>query len=231
MHKTSGLPVPASPNPHVYTVQVADVMAQAKREGLDILTVPINHSAVATLDGSDLQEASSQHYASTVLAALKPLRVRSLAFGDARSQASRKWREKAFCGRPFPPKYPCRFPIFGVPDDELFARLWAEEGIIVKVSHVKVTDPGNGGGAVCLAVGDVLDQALVARLPKKGAGVFFVGERREVHTHLHYHEEVGNTKRKGRVSAASSVSFSSSSSSSDTSDTGSSTSESCSSSD
>lgn len=226
--------MPVYANPDVRTIQVANVMAQAKREGLDILTVPINDSVTATLGGSDPLEASSHHYASTVLAALKPLRVRSLAFGDARSQASRNRREKAFYERPFPPKYPCRFPIFGVPEDRLFARLWAEDGITIKVSHVAVGDPGNGCGAEGLAVGDVLDQTLLACLPRKGAGVFFLSERREVHTHVHYHEDVGNSTRKGRMPAATSMPLSSSSGSSrssDTSDTDSSTSESSSSSD
>lgn len=61
--------------------------------------------------------------------ALKPLRVKGLAFGDLHLQELRSWREDIFSGT-----YPCEFPLFNVPYKELLSRLWAETGVTLKVS-------------------------------------------------------------------------------------------------
>ncbi|CAN0540164.1 unnamed protein product, partial [Ectocarpus sp. 8 AP-2014] len=52
-------------------------------------------------------------------AALKPLRVKALAFGDLHLQELKSWREDVFSGA-----YPCEFPLFEVPYEELLSRLW-----------------------------------------------------------------------------------------------------------
>lgn len=64
-----------------------------------------------------------------IKAALKPLRVKGLAFGDLHLQELRSWREDTFSG-----SYSCEFPLFGVPYEDLLSRLWAETGVTLKVT-------------------------------------------------------------------------------------------------
>ncbi|CAN0310557.1 unnamed protein product, partial [Ectocarpus fasciculatus] len=44
--------------------------------------------------------------------------VKSLAFGDLHLQELKSWREDVFSG-----SYPCEFPLFEVPYEELLSRL------------------------------------------------------------------------------------------------------------
>lgn len=185
--------------------QVTDVLQQAKREGFDILTIPLKLSATTPKGARNIPKHDTKHYepesyAKTVLAALKPLRVKSLAFGDLHLQDLRQWREAAFSGGTG--GYPCRFPIFGVPHDQLLSRLWAENGITVKVSHVspEVMSTQSEAEGTKLAVGDVFQSSFVSRLPE---GVDVMGENGEFHTHVYHHEEV--RKRRGVRAAASSA--------------------------
>lgn len=141
------------------------MILQAQREGLDILAIPLGDNTAST--GQD-------SYAAAVLTSLKPLRVKSLAFGDLHLRDIRKWRENAFGET-----YPCQFPIFGVSYDELLRRLWAEEGISVRVSSVSPEHKFTEG----LTVGRVFDMNLVKDLPP---GVDTMGENGEFHTHVHY---------------------------------------------
>lgn len=149
------------------------MLKQARHEGLDILVVPLAENTPQAMGtGGSGRDA----YAATVLAALKPLRVKGLAFGDLALQDLRARREEVFAG-----VYPCRFPIFDVPYEELMRSLWEEEGITVRVSSVSPEFVLVGG----LRVGRVYDQALISDLPDD---VDPMGDRGEFHTHVHHHE-------------------------------------------
>lgn len=147
-------------------MQIADVLVQARHEGVDLLAVPLGGGTGPYPDS----------YAVTLKAALKPLRVKSLAFGDLHLEELRSWREDTFSGA-----YSCEFPLFEVPYEELLPRLWAEEGVTLRVCSVSPDHMGLQG----LAVGDVYCEAFVEGLPE---GVDVMGENGEFHTHV-YHEE------------------------------------------
>lgn len=148
-------------------------MKQAEYEGLDILTIPLGGSRKETSD------PGRHAYVDAILDALKPLRVKGLVFGDLHLRYIREWREKAFSG-----VYPCRFPLFNVPYEELLRKLWKEEGITVRVSSVSHEFALTKG----LSVGRIYDQALISDLPDE---VDPMGERGEFHTHVHHHERQG----------------------------------------
>lgn len=143
-------------------------MSQAQHEGVDLLTVPLGGGTGPYPDPYDV----------TLKAALKPLKVKRLAFGDLHLQELRSWREQAFSGA-----YSCEFPLFEVPYEELLSRLWAEDGVSIRVCSVSPEFRGLAG----LAVGDVYCTAFVKGLPE---GVDLMGENGEFHTHV-YHAASG----------------------------------------
>eukprot|EP00903_Cladosiphon_okamuranus_P019574 g18002.t1 len=147
--------------------KITDVIEQAQHEGVDILAVPLGGGTGPYPDA----------YSVTLKAALKPLRVRGLAFGDLHLQELRSWREDTFAG-----SYSCEFPLFGVPYEDLLSQLWAETGVTLKVSSVSTDHQGLEG----IKVGDVYCQAFVKRLPE---GVDLMGENGEFHTHVYHHDE------------------------------------------
>lgn len=154
-------------------MQIVDVIEQARREGIDLLAVPLGGGTGPYPDA----------YAVTLKAALKPLLVKSLAFGDLHLQELRSWREDAFSGA-----YPCEFPLFKVPYEELLGRLWAEPGVTLRVSSVSPDHGGLGD----MSVGDVYSEDFVKRLPE---AVDDMGENGEFHTHVYY-EGDGEGKKK-----------------------------------
>lgn len=141
------------------------MLTQARHEGVDLLSVPLGGGIGPYPDA----------YAVTLKAALRPLKVKRLAFGDLHLQELRSWREDAFSGA-----YLCEFPLFEVPYEELLSRLWAEDGVMIRVSSVSPDFEGLAG----LSVGDVYCDAFVRGLPK---GVDLMGENGEFHTHVYHH--------------------------------------------
>ncbi|CAN0225542.1 unnamed protein product, partial [Hapterophycus canaliculatus] len=99
--------------------KITDVLEQAQRAGVDLLAVPLGGGTGPYPDA----------YSVTLKAALEPLRVKGLAFGDLHLQELRSWREDTFSGA-----YSCEFPLFNVPYEDLLPRLWAETGVTLKVS-------------------------------------------------------------------------------------------------
>ncbi|CAM9955392.1 unnamed protein product, partial [Sphacelaria rigidula] len=147
---------------------ITDVLLQARREGLDVLVVPLRKEFGPTL----------QSYKTTMLAALKPLRIKCLAFGDLHLQDLRAWREQTFGAA-----FPLKFPVFGVPYDELLSKLWTEiqNGVDIRVSAVSPNLAGTEG----LEVGRVYDESFIKGLPQ---GVDIMGESGEFHTHVSHCE-------------------------------------------
>lgn len=151
-----------------HSAQITDVMLQAQHEDLDVLVVPLRKEYGPTC----------QSYNATLMAALKPLRIKCLAFGDLHLQDIRAWREQTFAG-----EYPLKFPIFGVPYEDLLSRLWAEveRGIDIRVSSVRPNLTGTEG----MEVGSVYDKVFIAGLPET---VDIMGENGEFHTHVSHCE-------------------------------------------
>ncbi|CAM9632132.1 unnamed protein product [Discosporangium mesarthrocarpum] len=160
--------------------KITDIMEQAKAESLDLLAVPLRGGEATTATGP---------YVAAVFDALRPLNVQGLAFGDLHLEDIRSWREETFSGA-----YPCRFPLFGVPYDDLLGRLFAMEGITVRVTSVMEGFKGVGG----LEVGKMFDSALVdalTRAAEEGTGtVDRMGENGEFHSHV-YHDQVDGVNR------------------------------------
>lgn len=149
------------------------MLLQAQHEKVDILAVPLGGGSGPYPDA----------YSVTLKAALKRLRVKSLAFGDLHLQELRSWREDTFLGT-----YPCEFPLFNVPYEDLLRTLWEEKGVTLKVSSISPDHEGLEG----LAVGDVYCKAFAESLPE---GVDIMGENGEFHTHV-YHDLKMEERRK-----------------------------------
>lgn len=113
-----------------------------------------------------------------MLAALKPLRIKCLAFGDLHLQHLRSWREQTFGAA-----FSLKFPVFGVPYDELLSSLWKEiqNGVDIRVSAVSPNFAGTEG----LEVGRVYDRSFIEGLPQ---GIDIMGENGEFHTHISHCE-------------------------------------------
>lgn len=155
--------------------QIADVITQAQREQVDMLAIPLKCGA----------DPKALSYTEAVLAALKPLRVGGLSFGDLHLEEIRVWRERAFSAT-----YPCNFPLFGVPYEELLAQLWKEQGVRIRLCSVSPDHPQ----AANLAVGEEYNQEFVKTLPP---GVDLMGENGEFHTHVyHLDAEVDKVRHK-----------------------------------
>ncbi|CAM9476160.1 unnamed protein product [Ectocarpus sp. 6 AP-2014] len=152
--------------------KITDVLEQARQEGVDLLAVPLGGGSGPFPDA----------YSVTLKAALKPLRVKALAFGDLHLQELKSWRQDVFSGA-----YPCEFPLFEVPYEELLSRLWEEiaAGVTLKVSSVSTDHEGLEG----ISVGDVYCEAFVKRLPDI---VDAMGENGEFHTHVYHNRGKGD---------------------------------------
>ncbi|CAM9632568.1 unnamed protein product [Choristocarpus tenellus] len=145
-------------------------MLQAKHEGLDLLVVPLKGGEATTPMGP---------YVTTVLDALRPLRIEALYFGDLHLEDIRGWREDTFSKI-----YPCRFPLFGVPYNDLLGRLFSMVGFSIRVTSVREGLEGVGG----LKVGHPYNHDLVEVLKAGVEGIDIMGENGEFHTHI-YHDE------------------------------------------
>lgn len=161
-------------------------MRQAQRECVDILVVPLRENFGPT----------RQSYETTVLAALKPLRIQCLAFGDLHLRDLRKWREQAFSA-----EYSLKFPVFDVPYTDLISRLKVETApetgrVTIRVSSVSPELIGKYPKGL-LEVGLVYDEAFIAGLPD---GIDVMGENGEFHTHVYHNDE---TRESGDESCSS----------------------------
>ena len=198
-------------------LSVRDIMKQAKSLGLDLFLIPLHSSGSSNVSYTEsvvqgLQLLQQELYAD-MIRTKSPSNITAssnnnsssnnnnprlrLVFGDLHLEDIRAWRETTFSSAPY--NYPCVFPLFRQPYEQLQHVLWNSQDllqIVVTAWTGPVGGPtgGDSKGEVGVAqgqvgvekavgVGSVYDATFVRNLPE---GVDPMGESGEFHTHCKF---------------------------------------------
>ena len=166
-------------------------------QGLQILQQELQADVIRTASPNNLPPNNNNNNNNNASPQLlhPPLR---LVFGDLHLEDIRAWREATFSSPPH--KYPCVFPLFRRPYEQLQQVLWNSQDL-VQIVVSAWTGPVGGqlkgegakeeGGVVHGQVGvekkvgegSIYDATFVSTLPE---GVDSMGERGEFHTHCQF---------------------------------------------
>ena len=196
-------------------LSVRDIMKQAKSLDLDLFLIPLHSSGSSNVSYTEsvvqgLQLLQQELYAD-MIRTKSPSNITAsnnnnnnnnprlrLVFGDLHLEDIRAWRETTFSSAPY--NYPCVFPLFRQPYEQLQRVLWNSQDllqIVVSAWTGPLGGPTRGDikGEVGVAqeqvgvvqgqvgVGSIYDATFVRNLPE---GVDAMGESGEFHTHCKF---------------------------------------------
>ncbi|CAM9095775.1 unnamed protein product [Chrysoparadoxa australica] len=156
--------------------KIEAVVAQAEHEELDLLAIPLVGGDASLPQGP---------YMKAVLDALDSLsdQVEALCFGDLHLEDIRDWRVNTFGDH-----FPCQFPVFKRPYEELMAALWEEQA--AGRVEVLLTAVREDLKDICseLRVGRIFDSSFVDALRglEGHSPIDLMGENGEFHSHVYF---------------------------------------------